>query len=478
MREEFEIVGSFSKQPIKSFDAQRTINQFEYSDPKAKRGKTLLPTSGLIGRLTIPVTSGGWRASFVFQEFVYFVVEDRVFRASANLAPEQLGLLTTNNDFVGIEANTFQVIFVDGVKGYIFDTTTGVFVEITAPGFPAKPLDVAFLDGFFIVAAGETNSFTLSDLNQGLNWDALNTAAINTHPGTITAIQTLHRKLFIFAQTFCEVWENAGIADFPLRRNNSLLIEYGTISPASVVTGFDTMFFLSQDREGLGHVIMVNGSQAIPISNSALDYELNQYTTISDAKGMVVQDWGIVFYRLNFTVADKTWVFNVSQSTPDDFRWHNEEMLDGSRHVAETHFYLNEKHYYGAYNSGKLYEISNTTYTNDGEAIKRERVSKTLFDPKGNRIRVDRLFLDLVQGEALSNGVDANPIVYLAVSRDGGRSYGNELTAPMGKIGQREFITRFRKLGAARTFNFRIRFYNELKFVMLGASIDMELLPE
>lgn len=471
-------MGSFSKQPIKSFDAQRTVNSFEYTDDSGKRGKLLVNTSGLVKKVMINSGHNGWRASFVFKGYVYFIVGENVYRMTGQLVPALLGTITSIGGFAGIEANTFQVIFVDGVKGYIYDTNSGVFSQITSMGFPALPIDVAFLDGFFIVAAGNTNTFTLSSLNDGTTWDALDSAAINTHPGTITCVQTLHRKLFIFSQTFCEVWENAGLADFSFRRNNSLLMEYGTTVPASVVTGFDRMFFLSQDTQGLGHVIMVSGTQAIPISNSALDYELNSYGDISDGSGVVYQDWGIIFYRLNFTTANKTWVFNASQSTPQELRWHNEEMLNGSRHVAQTHFYINNKHYFGAYNSGNCYEVSNTTYNNDGESIKRERIAELLYDKDNNRMRVDRLYIDFVQGTASANGVDANPVVFLAVSKDGGQSYGNEHVSPMGQIGQNTFRTIFRRLGAGRTFTFRVRFYNQVKYMMLGATIDYEVLPE
>jgi len=482
LRTEFDIVGSFNKQPIKSFDSQRTVNLFEYTDTEGKRGKILINTSGLIFKGQVNSVRNGWRQGFIFNGYVYFVVDDIAYRMTTDLVPNVIGMLSTNNGFVAIEANTHQVIFVDGINGYIFDTTTGIFTTIertgSAAGFPAHPVDVAFLDGFFVVPDGETNTFTLSALNDGTMWDALNSAAINSHPGTITAVQTLHRKLFIYSQFFCEVWENAGLSDFPFRRNNSLLMEYGTISPAAVVTGFDRMFFLSQDRDGLGHVIMVSGTQAIRISNAALDYQLNQYTDISDAAGIVYQDWGIIFFRLNFTIADKTWVFNVTQSTPEDLRWHNEEMLDGSRHIAQVHFYLNGQHYFGSYDNGKFYLISNTTYNNDGEAIKRERIGRLFYDPAGNRLRVDRLFLDVVQGVATESGIDANPVIFLAISRDGGRTYGNELTMPMGKIGQTDYRTFFRRLGTGKTFTFRVRFYNQTEFILLGASIDYEVLPE
>ncbi len=60
------------------------------------------------------------------------------------------------------------------------------------------------------------------------NGGQLQLAQITSHPGTIVALKTLHRRLFIFSQNYTEVWENAGEGtNLPFRRNNGLLMEYG-----------------------------------------------------------------------------------------------------------------------------------------------------------------------------------------------------------------------------------------------------------
>jgi hypothetical protein len=88
------------------------------------------------------------------------------------------------------------------------------------------------------------------------------------------------------------------------------------------------------------------------------------------------------------------------------------------------------------------------------------------------------LYLDLIQGQVASCGTDLEPIVYLDVSKDGGRTWPISQTQVMGKIGETTAITRFRKLGVARTHTYRIRFYNGTIFALLGAFIDYEVLPE
>lgn len=484
MRTEFDIVGSFNRQTNPSVAGERSLNWYDFEDPKGKRPKVLNPTSGILQKIAFANTHGV-RGSLVFNGNIYMVVGDGVYIVGPTFIPNRIGTLTTFQGQVDIEANTFQVIFVDGVAGWLFDTVATTFTQITATGFPAKPLGVAFLDGFFAVPAGQTNQWVISKLNDGTVWNNLpagNIASITAHPGTITAIKTLHRRLFIFSQNFCEVWENQGFADFPFRRNNTLLMEYGTIAKGSVISAFDRLFFLSNTKDGFGHVMMVIGTESIQISPQSLDNEIQSYTTVTDATGMCVQDNGMVFYRLNFTIANITWVFNVSQSSPQNLKWHEEATLAGNRHPGQVTIYYLGNNYFGDYKNPILYQVSQDYLTNNGETILRERITRQFFDKTNNKQRVDRIFLDMIQGEVPANsippGSNAQPLMMLEISRDGGRTYGSVLSAPMGPIGKRIFRTIFRKLGTSRTFTFRIRCYNAIKCVMLGATIDYEVLPE
>lgn len=581
MRADFDLIGSYDNQRISGINAERTINMFEYSDPQGKKPKTLVPTSGLIASsAAFGIASGGSRALYKFKDAFYAVYGDTIFRCTGpanNIVTSPIGTLTTSTGYVGVMANTTQVIFVDGQHGYIWDTTTSTFSQITDTSFPSKPIDVTLLDGFFVVANGGTNTFQLSSYENGMVWgngtaditsvdtgldtitinangnnfrngipvfftntggtlpaplalDTLYTVELTTpigtnpavltildkngntvdlttagtgtttihvngqvqlgsvtsHPGTIQALAALHRKLFIFCENFTEIWENAGVGtNLPFRRNNALLMEVGTPAIGSVVTGFDRLFFLSQDRDGLGQVMEVTGSQAIPVSNRALDYQLAQYAEkgqVADARGILIKENGLIFYRLNFTAANHTFVLGVSNSTSDNPKWHEEEMLDHSRHVAQTHVYYDGVNFYGNYKTPILYIVDDTISTNDGEAIRRVRISRQFTPPDYRRIRVDRFILDLLQGKIDKPQIpNDHPVVFLQVSPDGGQTYGNYLPAPMGKIGERTFQTIWRKLGTTKRgqgFMVKIEFFNEIPFFILGAGWAYDILPE
>ena len=167
--ENYELVGSYNNQRFPNIDAERTINMFEYIDPKGKKLKSLISTSGILNtQIDFSPATGGFRAEFVLNEFEYFVIGNLIFRrdqfnnvsqlTNPSAIPPQV--LPTTVGYVGVDANNAatgeQILFVDGVIGCIFDTGTNQFTfdirKNVDPAFPIAPIDVCFLDGFLVVA--------------------------------------------------------------------------------------------------------------------------------------------------------------------------------------------------------------------------------------------------------------------------------------------------------------------------------------
>lgn len=326
-------------------------------------------------------------------------------------------------------------------------------------------------------------SGTLTMTNNG----QIQEGEITTHPGNIVGCRTLHRRLFLFSQNYTEVWENAGIGTaLPFRRNNSLLMEVGTPSNGSIAVNFDRMFFLAQDSGGLSSVMQVVGTQPIPISNRALDFALAQYASnpstqgVSDATSILVKENGIIFYRLNFTKANHTYVYNVSMSDLENPRWHEEEVLNGDRHPADTHAYFNGINYYGSYNHPILYIVDYNNSTNNGQPIRRMRITRPVMPSNANRTRIDRLQIDFIEGN-FSNIPDLQPYVFLSISKDGGQTYGNKIAEKMGKVGKYTSRVVFRKLGViprGQGFIIKLETFDNINIIILGAVWDYEILPE
>ena len=124
------------------------------------------------------------------------------------------------------------------------------------------------------------------------------------------------------------------------------------------------------------------------------------------------------------------------------------------------------------YVNGNLYQISPTTYTDNGIPIKRLLQSKHLGD--GNNISIDELFLDMETGVGLQNGQGSNPQIMLEVSKDGGRVFGNQRLLGFGKVGQYQSPRAIaRRVANGRDIVLRVSMTDPVKFVIVreGAMI-------
>lgn len=419
----------------------------------------------------------------------------------------QVGTLFTANPAITV-GTTYYAIRITSVPPYTIKVATtyanallGVGVDILTNG---------------------TNDNIITNLSSPNLPGQLQQGAINSHPGNIVGCRTLHRRIFFFSENYTEVWENAGIGtNLPIRRNNGLLMEYGTPAIGSIVTGFDKLIFLSQDRDGLGSVMEVVGTESIPISNRALDFQLSQYAEldqISDARGIFIKENGIIFYRLNFTAANHTFVYNDTLSNPaseEGKLWHEEQVLNGDRHPGQTHGYFNGNNFLGSYDQPILYQVDSSFSENDGESIPRIRIGRYYAPSTYNRTRIDRFMLDIIQGlpivsnvsgildlltesgniintendlDILLEGSTFSPIfsdepspVFLSYSKDGGVTFGYRQKALMGAIGDRKHRTVWRKLGVVprgQGFIPKIEFFSKVPFIILGASWFYEVMPE
>lgn len=499
-RVDFPIVGSFNEDPVTKVDAQRTINMYEVFDQEGKKPRYLTPWPGLKREGTFSEGANG-RAAITFQgstetqRFAYFVVREDIYRVDTALTitriSDVVNKFITQIGHVGIAANENEIAFVDNSRLLIWDSAASTLTDETST-LPAgvSPLDITFMDGYFILVNGAStnkNRFYISALESGTTWDVLDFALVNSRPTVLTACSVLKRRVFLFGQEKSEIWLDAGTADFPFRRDNNLLLEHGIKAAASLSEGFDRLFYLANDVDGVGGVMMVMGTFPKKVSTREVDQVIQTLSKPEDATGFVFKINGQIFYQINFTDAERTFVYNASTN-----RWNELEMLDGTRHIANAHAFFNDKHFVLSYNEDLLFELNEAfvdidrtdplflPFTPIIENIKRTRIARVMSVPTYDRIRIDRFQVDMLQGVGVPNtkGPDFNPEIFLSISEDGGITYHNFDRRPVGPAGARLTRTIWRRLGVRRDAILRVEMFNRVQYFILGAAIDVEVLPE
>lgn len=461
--------GGYNEERHLRYNAKKLINLYTIFNKSGKKPFAITNSPGT--HLRISLESGiEIRRIFEFKGNMYVIASEYVYEIDSNEIAVLLGTIDTASGYVGMASNKDQLIIVDGVKGYIIESS--VLSEITDPNFLSNPTDVASQDTFFIVTSTANNQWAISASNDGTVWPALNYIDFITHAtDKLIAVRSFQGLLYFFGTNTTQVWYNAGRPDFPFREQTNMVIEYGAYSPAAIVVGHDLLVWLGGTRYGVGPVIMTDGTRPIPVSKPPVDYQIQSYENITDAQAYIYQENGHLFYILNFTAANHTWVYDITMQ-----EWSEREMIDGSRHIGQDHVFFNRRHYIGSYKEAKLYQSSIDFYDDDGEDIRRTKICQHIADEHYHNIVVNSIELDLIGGKVPANNLNSAPKLYISASKDGGNTYGNIREVELGKIGQRTTRTAIRRWGYGHMFTFKIEFFCQVPFQILGILLDISVM--
>lgn len=450
-----QIQAGFDTQADAQFNSATAINMYYVYDKFGKNeGWRLRRNRGIKAQFTLP--QSGYRGEFVIEnettKLSYFVVGNTFYQMTTSQVTTVLGTLSTSTGFVKIISNQLepfpQILVVDGTDGWIWNGTT--FTQVTDGNFPANPVDAEYMDGRFIVLNGQSNKWAISKINDGVNWEAFSGTEITTEPSdTLVGVAVLNRRIWFFGFKEIEMWQSAqtsalGTGNLPFRRNNNVGLDYGCAAIGSIAKGFRRIFFLARTQSGVGAIMRITGDVPEPVSDEAFEYQLHQYTNIEDFRGYITRtDDGHVQYVLSSTSNNVSWTYDDETGKTT-----KKEMLNGDRHVGDIHFFFNNKHYLGAYNSGILYEENDDFSDNNGEAIRYLVRTPLLTDQAHKKIRLDRLEIDVIRGVGIVGDPSyERPYATLRISRNAGVTFGNKIPAYLTATG--DYLTRtiWRQLG-------------------------------
>jgi hypothetical protein len=450
--------------------------------------------------------TGPIRGLWTFGNYAYAVAGGRFYKIDSDWNYVDKGAVLGSSP-VNMVDNGTQLFIAAGAYGYIYNANTDVFAEITDPDF-AGAVGVGFLDGYFVFNEPNSQKFWVTSLYDGTSVDPLDFASAEGSPDDLVTLIVDHREVWLFGQTSVEVWYNAGLPDFPLARIQGAFNEIGCQAPYSVAKLDNALFWLGKDARGNGVVYRSKGYTGERVSTHAVEWQIQQYTTLADAVAYTYQQDGHAFYVLNFPTANTTWVYDVATGV-----WHERAGWENSnftRHRGQCQMNYNNEIVVGDYVSGVLYAYDMSVYTEADTIQKWLRSWRALPTGQNNLKRTAQhsLQLDCESGVGLSGSTvesefvlaaesdelilteadkligcgstfvqGADPQVMLRWSDDGGHTWSNEHWKSMGKIGQYGTRVIWRRLGM--TLRLRDRVYeisgtDPVKIAIMGAELIMD----
>lgn len=453
-------VGNVGKSP--NVDAQKRTNLYVEIQQDPEKGKlTLYPTPGLLTFVNFGASPS--RGIYKKDNFLYVVNQATLWQVANDGSMTNVGTLLTSSGRVDITDNGTQILVVDGPNGYIYNTTTLAFAQITAPGW-AGGGTCAFLNGYFIVTRPNTGQFAISALYDGLSWAALDFATAESNPDNLVRVMADNGQLCLFGPETTEFWGDSGALDFPFARVGAAAIEWGLAATWTLCKFMDSLIFLRRNRLGAVQVCTLSGYNATPASNPEMDYIFSQYTATSDATAFSYMISGHPVMQINFPTPNESWLYDGLTKAWSKVGYGTDVI---TRHRAEIQQNFLDRSYVTDYSNGKLYYFKSGVLTDDGAPIARELITR--HQSVGAWSVFDEVWLEFEAGNSDLTGQGSNPMVMMQVSKDGGHDYGNEYWVPMGKIGEYRRRAVFRRLGRARDWVFKFRITDPVKTVFVAA---------
>lgn len=462
----YPLFGVGLKGKSSSVTAQNRINMYlEYRKEDDKTKIVAYGTPGLI--LTSSYGDTTIRATLGMGDFIYKIHRGTFWEENnAGVKVNRGSLLTTTGRCSMVDnGNVIQIL--DGQYGYVYNTTTLTFTQITDPDFVAGKTNT-WLNGYFIkdrtgsLLKAEQSRFDIS--TDGLTYNALDFANAESNPDAIVRVFADHGQVILFGDKTTEFWGNSGALDFPFVQISSASIEWGLAARWSLCKFKDSVIFLARNRLGQTQVVVLNGYTPTAVSTVDEDYIFNSFSAVEDATALSYLENGHYFYQINFPTANRSFLYDGTSDS-----WCELKSSD-NRHLAEIGTLYLGKVIVSDYSNGNSYQLDGDTYTENGMSITRQMTSRHLFDK--DFIGIGRVEFEFEKGVGLVSGQGSNPMVGLEASKDGGKTWGQQLWRAMGKIG--EYLTRvyWNRIGAGRDVVFRWTITDPIKVVFTGAWID------
>lgn len=471
------IANGFYKSDALPVSAQECVNWYvSMPDAPALSQEILFGTPG-ISQIATAGASGGYacRGGHRLNGTPYFVLGTSLFRLNSDHTLNEVGTIVGSGRVSMADNGTQLMILVPGSTGYIFTEGPDALSEITDTDFTANgnPLYVVFIDSYFVCTT-DGNKFIISAVNDGKSWDALDFGSAESSPDGTTAPIVYKNDLFIGGTRTIEGFTNVTSgADFPFTRSG-LFIDTGITAPFSIVNTPSGFFWLGAgEREG-PVIWMMSGNQPQKISTQAIDQILERLNSseLSAIYGFGYSQAG--HYFVGFTLPDSTVVYDLATQ-----RWHERKsritLNDGAIETVSWRVSAIVAAYGRLYAAdsldGRIGVLDIDEYQEYGTSVVRT-FSTQPFHNNSSAFFVPALELTVESG--VGNDDAPDPVIELAVSRDGGKTYSGGLARKIGKVGEYERRAIWRRLGRSARFDvYRFTLSQPVKPVVIKLEGDI-----
>jgi hypothetical protein len=348
-----------------------------------------------------------------------------------------------------------------GLNWTVLPNTDGAFVGGST---------VEVVDNYFIYNKPESQLWGATDILSILS-NPLSYGTKDGSPDDLVTIIVDRREVYLLGEMSSEVWIDIGAFPFPFQRIPGTSTQQGIAAKFSSARMGNSFAYVSKNNRGEATIVRMNGYIPERISTHAVENTLVGQN-VSDALAWTYQLNGHEVYVVTFPSIGEnglTWAFDNTTGLWHKWLYTNDQGLY-ERHRGNCCSFFNQQVLIGDYENGKLYRVSLSDYTDDGQLVRRVRRCPHITSDL-QRQYFHELQIQFEPGVGLSTGQGDNPQAMLRWSNDGGFTWSNENWVTIGAQGQYYNRAMWRRLGWARDRIFEVVVTDPIKAVIVSANL-------
>ena len=328
-------------------------------------------------------------------------------------------------------------------------------------------------DNYFVYNKPQSQLWAASDLLSPIT-DPLSFASKDGSPDDLVAIIVDRREVYLLGEMSSEAWLDVGSVPFPFQRIQGSSTQQGIAAAYSCARVGNSFAYVSKNNRGEATIVQMNGYIPQRISTHAVETTLVGQD-VSDAIAWTYQLEGHETYVVTFpSIGDNGLTWAYDQTTGLWHKWlYSNNQGEYERHRGNCCAFFNQQVLVGDYENGKLYRLSLSQYTDDGQFIRRLRRCPHITTDLQRQYFAE-LQIQFQPGVGLPVGQGQDPQAMLRWSDDGGFTWSNENWVTIGKQGQYFTRAMWRRLGFARDRIFEVVVTDPIKAVIVSANLKAE----
>jgi hypothetical protein len=424
----------YSEGRSKPWSGAKLVNCFaEKADGDKQADFAVMAIPGLVPFSDI--TSGAVRGTHVMGDLLYVVAGAHLYSVSSSGGSILIGDILPGGPVRMVDNGTELAIAAAPI-GYVY---SGGTLQIP-PDLP-QITDVAYIDSYFVWVVFDSDQCIYSGIDDGLSYDFLDVFTAEGSPDPLIAIVNDHRELQLYGSSTIEIFYNAGGSDNVFERQGNAFIERGCFDRDSTTKIDNSVQFFGDDRI----IYRLDGYTPVRISTHSIEYKLRNATY---ARGFTYTQEGHKFYVLTSDAG--TFAYDMATGAWHERKsWLKDNWRVGGAVPAWNRVILSDAYV------GKLYTPDLDVFDEDGETISVEIDLPSLGDSVMRRTCY-AFIVNMETGVGLNDGQGSDPQIMMRFSKNGGRTYSNELWRSMGVIG--DYLRRavWRSLGQFYQLDIRL----------------------